>query len=320
MPTTFIPRNATMNAHAGLILSALIIGLSFPAVGAIGEGLPPLMLTALRFAIAAIAITPLLTRLPLERPSAPGLVLYALMGLCLAAFFGTMFWAAHHASAQSMATLYVSVPLMAYGFGRVLQVEGRSPRLLALLLVGAGGALLLIWAEFRQAAGRLGFGPGEAGFLAACLGSAAYPVLSKLGLKRGWLSPHAAARAFWSLGAGAVLIGLAGLGFEEAGALLQMTSRDALVVVYLAVFSTGLTFWLLQRANGVLSPAQVTAYGYLAPFVAMLLLFVTEPDRISWHWLPGSLLVITAIALLLRGDVRPRPPLPVRSAENCALC
>jgi hypothetical protein len=145
-----------------------------------------------------------------------------------------------------MATLYVSVPLMAYGFGRVLQVEGRSPRLLALLLVGAGGALLLIWAEFRQAAGRLGFGPGEAGFLAACLGSAAYPVLSKLGLKRGWLSPHAAARAFWSLGAGAVLIGLAGLGFEEAGALLQMTSRDALVVVYLAVFSTGLTFWLLR--------------------------------------------------------------------------
>jgi drug/metabolite transporter (DMT)-like permease len=99
-----------------------------------------------------------------------------------------------------------------------------------------------------------------------------------------------------------------------------MTSRDALVVVYLAVFSTGLTFWLLQRANGVLSPAQVTAYGYLAPFVAMLLLFVTEPDRIGWHWLPGSLLVITDIALLRRGDVRPRPPLPVRSAENCALC
>ena len=36
---------------------------------------PPLMLTALRFAIAAIAITPLLARLPLERPSAAGLVL-----------------------------------------------------------------------------------------------------------------------------------------------------------------------------------------------------------------------------------------------------
>ena len=139
MPTTIIPRNATMNAHAGLILSALIIGFSFPAVGAIGEGLPPLLLTALRFAIAAIAITPLLARLPLERPSATGLVLYALMGLCLTAFFGTMFWAAHHASAQSMATLYVSVPLMAYGFGRLLQVEGSSPRLLVLLLVGAGG-------------------------------------------------------------------------------------------------------------------------------------------------------------------------------------
>ncbi len=99
-----------------------------------------------------------------------------------------------------------------------------------------------------------------------------------------------------------------------------MTSRDALVVVYLAVFSTGLTFWLLQRANGVLSPGQVTAYGYLSPFVAMLLLFVSEPERIDWHWLPGSLLVITVIALLLRGDVRPRRSVAVRAAEYCVLC
>jgi hypothetical protein len=32
----------------------------------------------------------------------------------------------------------------------------------------------------------------------------------------------------------------------------------------------------------------------------MLLLFIAQPQRIGWHWLPGSVLVIIAIGLLLR--------------------
>ena len=48
----------------------------------------------------------------------------------------------------------------------------------------------------------------------------------------------------------------------------------------------------------------MTAYSYLAPFVSMLLLFIAEPDRIGWRWLPGSLLVLLAITLLLLRDAR----------------
>ncbi|MCT7376859.1 hypothetical protein [Chelativorans salis] len=39
-----------------MLLWALIVGLSFPAVALMSEGLPPLFLTALRFAIAALAL------------------------------------------------------------------------------------------------------------------------------------------------------------------------------------------------------------------------------------------------------------------------
>ncbi len=42
------------------------------------------LLTAIRFAIAALAVRPLVWRSPDRRPSPPGLVLYAFMGLCLA--------------------------------------------------------------------------------------------------------------------------------------------------------------------------------------------------------------------------------------------
>ena len=301
------------HAHAGMLGWALLVGLSFPAVGSLSEGLPPLLLTAMRFAIAAVAVWPLVPREARVWPGLRGLALYAVMGLCLAGFFGTMFWAAHRTTALSMSTLYVSVPLLAYGLGRGLGVERPALRLLAILVLGAVGALALAWAQSGGSPEAVRFGLPEAAFFLGCSASALYPVLSKWGLNRGWLSGSAAQRTFWSLLAGSVLIGALGLGLEPPASLSRLTLADGLLVAYLGVFSSGATFWLQQRAMAVLSPGAVTAYSYLVPFVSMLVLFVGTPAAIGWHWLPGSLLVTLAIALLLRRDARTRqidPPKP----------
>lgn len=287
-------------AHLGMVLWALFVGLSFPAVGLMSEGLPPLLLTAIRFSIAALALLPLLWRQEERWPSLPGLLLYALMGLSLAGFFGTMFWAAHRVSALSMATLFVSVPLLAYCIGRGLGVEQAAGRLLAILALGAFGALGLALAENNGDLSELKFGFGELAFFFGCIASALYPVLSKWGLHRGVLARQAGLRTFWSLFMGAILIGMLGLIWEQPAALTRMDLMDTALVIYLGVFSSGMTFFLQQRATAVLTPGAVTAYSYLVPFVSMVLLFVTQPQRIGWHWLPGSLMVVLAIALLLR--------------------
>lgn len=112
------PGTARLRAHLGMLLWAAFVGLSFPAVGLLSEGLPPLLLTAMRFTVAAVALMPLAWRQSDAWPAAGTLALYGAMGLCLAGFFGTMFWAAHRVSALSMATLFVSVPLLAYCLGR----------------------------------------------------------------------------------------------------------------------------------------------------------------------------------------------------------
>ncbi|MFC6486591.1 DMT family transporter [Nitratireductor sp. GCM10026969] len=298
-------------AHAGMFLWALIVGLSFPAVGLMSEGLPPLLLTAIRFALAAAAIGALVWRTPDRRPSPPGLVLYAVMGLCLAGFFGAMFWAAHQVTALSMATLYVSVPLLAYGLGRMIGVERPDGGLLAALALGAAGALWLAWVGNSGGNGGLQFSLGEAAFFLGCVASALYPVLSKWGIKRGWLSDSAALRTFWSLLAGGVLIGLLGLAFEPTQALAHLTFFDFLMVAYLGIFSSGVTFWLMQRGTGVLTPGAVTAYTYLVPFVSMLTLFATAPDEIGWLWLPGSVAVVLAIGLMLRRSANAPREAPV---------
>ncbi len=311
-------------AHHGMLIWALIVGMSFPAVGMMSEGLPPLLLTAIRFVIAALAIWPLVWRKPGRWPSLPGLVLYAIMGLSLAGFFGAMFWAAHRTSALSMATLYVSVPLLAYYLGRLFGVEQRAAQLLGILILGAIGALGLAWAETGGQLSELQFGVGEAAFFVGCVASALYPVLSKFGLNRGWLSQRAEVRTFWSLLTGSVLVGLLGLIGEVPQQLMTMTLMDAAVLAYLGVFSSGMIFWLTQRATAVLTPGAVTAYSYLVPFVSMLLLFIDQPQRIGWHWLLGSLLVVLAITLLLnrdaanrRPDQRFQPQLPQQACRAC---
>ena len=304
-------------AHHGMLLWALIVGMSFPAVGMMSEGLPPLLLTAIRFVIAALAIWPLVWRKCGRWPSLPGLALYAFMGLSLAGFFGTMFWAAHRTSALSMATLYVSVPLLAYYLGRLFGVEQHAIQLLGILILGAVGALGLAWAETGGHLSELQFGIAEAAFFVGCVSSALYPVLSKFGLNRGWLSQRAEVRTFWSLLTGSVLVGLLGLIAEMPQQLMTITLLDVLLLAYLGVFSSGMTFWLTQRATAVLTPGAVTAYSYLVPFVSMLLLFIDQPQRIGWHWLPGSLLVMLAIAVLLNRDAaNRRPDQPIQSQQQ----
>lgn len=288
-------------AHLGMALWALLVGLSFPVVGLMSE-LPPLMLTSLRFAIACAGIWWLARRSPAFVPPWRALPLYAVMGLSLAGFFGAMFWAAHHATALSMATLFVTVPLLAFLLGLGFRVEQLSWRLPAILALGAVGALGLALAESFQRGGQIRFGLGEVVFFLGCLSTALYPVLSKWGLASGRLPESAAVRTFWSLGLGGILIGLLGLVVEPVSRLATMTGQDILLLIYLGVFSSALTFWLMQRATSALTPGAVTAYGYLLPFISMLLLFIQSPERIGWVWLPGSLLVIIAMGFLIRRD------------------
>lgn len=284
-----------------MLLWAALVGLSFPVVGLMSE-LPPLLLTALRFAIACAGLFVLARRSPDFLPRGRSLPLYALMGLCLAGFFSAMFWAAHHATALSMATLFVTVPLLAFLLGLGFGVERLAWRLPLILGLGAAGALGLAFAESLVQGGRLQFGIGEAVFFLGCLSTALYPVLSRWGLASGRLPESAAVRTFWSLGLGGALVGLAGLAIEPVGRLAAMRATDLALLVYLGLCSSALTFWLMQRATAVLTPGVVTAYGYLVPFVSMLLLFAGSPERIGWVWLPGSLAVLLAMALLMRGS------------------
>ncbi|MCJ9428059.1 DMT family transporter [Kordiimonas marina] len=304
--------DSTTNAHIGMLLWALIVGTSFPAVGLLSHGLPPLLLTAMRFMIGALAMLPMIWHRKDRRPHLSGILLYAILGLCLAAFFGAMFWAAHRVTGLTMAALSVSVPVLAYAFGRLWGVEPPAPRLLAIFALGTFGSVVLALAQNNGGDVQIRFGWDEAVFFLGCFSLALYTVLSKWGLGRHILSPSSVVRAFWSLVAGAFLIAAAGLFLEPLALLSRLELRDVLLLSYLGACSTGATFWLLQRGAGALTPGTVTAYNYLVPCISLLATVLLRPVVIGFEWVPGSLLVITAIALLFHNTAS-RSDVPTQS-------
>lgn len=222
----------THRAHRTMLLRAVLLGLSFSAVGLMAKGLPPLLLTSLRFLIAGIAVFPLLWLADRRMPTVPEIMIYSVLGLCQAIFFGGMFWAAHRMSAVSMTILYVSVPFLTYCLGLAFRVERPSGRLLGILATGAVGALGLAWAESgaegRSAVGGLAFGTPEGVFFAGCISLALYGVVSKWGIAQSRLPDDATARTFWSLALGCVIVGAVGFVFEEPTALARLDLSDML--------------------------------------------------------------------------------------------
>lgn len=299
------------NAHLGLLLRAAILGVSFNAVDQTSTGLPPLLLTALRFAIAAMALLPFLKRGEGRHPPRRAVLLYAMLGACQAGFFGAMFWSAHRTSPLMMASLYAGVPLLTYGLGLAAGVEKRSLALPAILSLGAAGALCLAFAQAHHRSAEVHAGAADSVFVAGCIALSLYAVLTRWGLNTRLLPTDAIARTLWSLLAGGVLVGLVGLVAEEPQALTHLNGRDVLLLFYLGVLSTGGTFWLMQRAAATLSPAAASAYSYAPPLVSLLLQIVARPQMPSWGTDFGAAAIVTAMCLLLWRDGRAR-----RAASN----
>ena len=286
-------------AHLLMLLWVLLVGGSFPLAATLDEGLSPFWLTVVRFLLAAGLMLPWVLRRPDWFPRQwRSWVGYGLLGLCLASFFSTQFMALNLTSALSVASLFVSLPLLTWLLASLAGIERSGWRRLLLLVIGALGALGLV---LRGSAGVDGFGPGEWLFLGGCVGSALYTVASRWLVVRDWLRSDPLLATFWSLVIGALLIVplalLQGEAVRTLGALWDLSTLG--VFLALALFASFLTFWILQRAVQVLLPSSIAAYCYLTPLVSLLL--SVGRGEVGFDrslWLSLALLSITVVGLL----------------------
>ena len=281
-----------------LTFSALVAG-SFSLGSMAAPLIDPMALTAARFLLAGALVgfaafaTTGITRSALSAPWR-----YLVLGALLAAYFVLMFQGLKTAEPVATAAVFTLTPAMAAGFGWLTLRQNLTPRMALALVVGAIGAL---WVIFRADPARLlslHVGQGEVIYFAGCVAHALYaPLVRKL--NRG---EPAVVFTFGMMVAGWVMLTMAGWQPIQATDWANLPAIVWIALIYVAVAASAATFVLLQFATMRLPAAKVMAYTYLVPSWVILWEIALGRPAPPLAILGGVALSVLALGLLIKDE------------------
>ena len=292
-------RRGEFAGHLAMLAFAVFISGSFALGGQAAPHIAPEAITAMRFLLAVLVmglfvwLTGNWRRSVLEAPWR-----YLILGGLQATYFVLMFRALQITDPVSTGAVFTLMPLMAAGFGWLFLRQVSPLPVLFAFLVGGLGALWVIFRGDVADMAAFNFGPGERIFLVGCACHAAFTPLSPK-LRRG--EPLPAYTLMSLIGAG-ILVFAYGSTDIAATDWRSLPPVVWLTIVYLAVFTTAITFFLVQFAAIRLPSGKVMAYGYLVPSFVIIWEGVSGRGWVSPIVWIGVAATIAALLMLLRED------------------
>ena len=278
---------------AMLTFSAAVAG-SFSLGSMVANEIAPAAITSARFLLASLLIGAIAAAGPGLRPAqfrAPWR--YLILGGLFSVYFVLMFEGLKTAPPVSSAAVFTLTPAMSALFGWLLLRQVITPRMAAAITIGAAGALWVIFRADLAALLAFRIGRGEAIFFLGCIAHAAYtPMVRRL--NRG---EPAVVFTFGTLVAGFALLtawgwrDIAGTGWAALPWLVWV------VLAYITVFATALSFVLVQFSALRLPSAKVMAYTYLVP--SWVTLWEVALGNRPPPLLVGAGIALTVLALVL---------------------
>ncbi|WP_421864988.1 DMT family transporter [Motiliproteus sp.] len=283
--------------HGLMLLMVVLVASSFPVGASITDGMPPEVMMLIRFVLAAILFLPyVLLKHGRRLPNRGKLLQYAVLSIPLVVFFWCMFAALRHTSALNTGAIYTMVPAITALFLWLIHREATPGRRAMGLLAGTLGAIWIVFRGDLDALLGFDFNRGDWLFLLGCLFMGAYNPL----IKKFYSGEPMEVMTFWVISIGSVWLLLLSLPALDEIAWGQVRGGVYLGILYLALFTTLVTFFLLQFGTVALGPTQVAAYGFLTPLFVMSIELVRGSEAFEWILLPGILLVILAMLLVQR--------------------
>ena len=283
---------------AMLLFSALVAG-SFSLGVLVANDIAPTALNALRFALAAVIVgTAAVVTHGIPRSAFRAPWRYLVLGGIFAAYFVLMFEGLKTAPAVSASAVFTLTPIIAAIAGWFLLRQVTTPRMALALVIGAAGALWVIFRADMDLLMQFHVGRGEMIYFAGCVAHAVYTLLVRL-LNRG---EPAVVFTFGMLLAGGLLVGVVGWQDIRATDWMALPPLVWVALAYLAVFASSATFVLLQYATLRLPSAKVMAYTYLTPTWVVVWEFMLGHGTPPTILLGGVGLSVIALLLLLRDD------------------
>ncbi len=284
--------------HFLMFLCAAIVSGSFPVMAAITHDLDPGVLTLIRFALATLFFVPIVWLRYTFVVSFGALVRYSLISATLVFFFWCMFLSLRYTTALNSGAIYTIVPGLSGIYAMVLNRERLGRVRLVALALGVVGALWVVFNGDLALLVEFSWNRGDLIFLGGCLVLGLYgPLISLFHRGEPMLQ-----MSFWVMFTGTFwLLLLAG------PQLLEVSWPDISYkvwggIAYLAIFSTGVTFFLTQYSILFLGPTRVIAYSYLNPGLVLVLDFLFGGILPGTQVVPGVLIVLVAMIVVQRGD------------------
>ncbi len=279
-----------------LLFSALVAG-SFALGGLIANEIDPIALTAFRFGFGAILLSLMVAassqfkRAYLEAPWR-----YLILGACMALYFVMMFTGLQTATPVSTSAVFTLTPPLSAIFGWLLLRQITTKWIALALVIGATGALWVIFRADFKAFLAFDIGRGEALFFIGVVAHALYaPLVPKL--NRG---EPAFVFTAGMLIAGAVILGVIGAPKIAATPWLELSRTAYIIMAYLTLVTTSLTFFLVQYAALRLPASKVMAYTYLTPSFVILWVGLLGSEFPELKVAFGVVLTALALVMLLR--------------------
>ncbi len=290
---------AAQQGHLAMLLFSAVVAGSFSLGAQVANDIAPLALNAVRFWMAAAVLAVVIAKTNnFDRRMFLAPWRYAVLGALFGTYFVLMFEGLKTAPPVSMSAVFTLTPVLSAIFGWILLRQITTARMAFALAVGATGALWVIFRADLIAFLTFSVGRGEVIFFAGCLCHAIYtPMVRKL--NRG--EPALVFAFATLLGGGVVLtcFGWQDIWGTEWNALPAMVW---ITLIYIAVFASSLSTWLLQSATMHLPSAKVMAYTYLVPSWVICWEFMMGNGLPAPLVLGGVLLTVFALGILLRDE------------------
>jgi len=281
-----------------MLVTTMLVASSFTVGKAITDGLDPAVLLLLRYLLATAIFAPIVLAKGLfARPSWGQMAGYGLISASAVGFFWCMFEALRSTSAISTSIIFTLTPGLSGLYSALFLRERLGSQRVFALLCGMGGAL---WVVFRGDLGRLlamEVNHGDLLFLGGCLLMAAYtPLIKTFHRQESML-----VLTFWVLATGTGWLLLLAAPKLATVDWAGIAPAVWLGTIYLAIFSTVITFYLTHLATPPLGPTRAMAYSYFYPAGVLLIdwgLGHGLPPPIIW---PGVIVVSLATLVVQRG-------------------
>lgn len=293
------PSKSVASGHMAMLLFSLLVSGSFVLGSIIANLISPDLVTFLRFLIAFIAIAILIlyqSKFCFLKYLSIGRSL--ILGALISIYFITMFEGLKTASSTSMAVVFTLTPLLAGFFDLIFSNRVMSKKVWITVVVAAIGALWIIFDGNIQNFINFKVGYGEKLFFIGCICHALYAAL----IPKFNNGEPAIIQTFGTLISGIIILGL----FSNKEIIyygwIDFPVIVLLTILYLAIFATAASFFLIQYSAVRLSSIKVMAYTYAVPIWVVLLqiTFLQQlPNTITFV---GAFVILVSLLILLFND------------------